>query len=153
MIIDWHSHIYTPEEAAADLAHLDGKHRPAWGERGCPMVLENFLDAHHKNGIDISVVTNAAHYLRGKADSEELPAVQRWTDYAAEVQQQAQGHALFASPPSCRAAGRPSSRRPSARSGSSASRASSSTPATRATIPTTTRRGRSGSWCRTSTCR
>jgi len=23
-------------------------------------VLENFLDAHYKNGIDISVVTNAA---------------------------------------------------------------------------------------------
>jgi hypothetical protein len=41
------------------------------------MVLENFLDAHYKNGIDISVVTNAAHYLRGKAD-----AVQKWSDYS-----------------------------------------------------------------------
>ena len=63
MIIDWHSHIYTPEEAADDLGTIDGKRGPRWGERGCAMVLENFLDAHHRNGIDISVVTNAAHYL------------------------------------------------------------------------------------------
>ena len=60
MIIDWHAHIYTPEEAAGDLGTLDGKHGPKWGERGCPMVLENFLEAHYANGIDISVVTNAA---------------------------------------------------------------------------------------------
>jgi aminocarboxymuconate-semialdehyde decarboxylase len=55
------------------------------------MVLENFLAAHHANGIDISVVSNAAHYLRGKAASEELPAIRRWNDYAAEVQQKYQG--------------------------------------------------------------
>ena len=91
MIIDWHGHIYTPEEAAADLGTLDGKIGPRWGERGCPMVLENFLEAHHNNSIDISVVTNAAHYLRGKAAHEELPAVQKWTDYAAEVQDKYKG--------------------------------------------------------------
>ena len=43
MILDWHSHIYTPEEAADDLRTLDGSSGPSWGERGCPMVLENFL--------------------------------------------------------------------------------------------------------------
>src|SRR6266853_537462 len=86
MILDWHSHIYTPEEAADDLGAHDGKSGPKWGERGCPMVLENFLRAHYKNGIDISVVTNAAHYLRGKSAHEELPAVQKWSDYAAEIQ-------------------------------------------------------------------
>jgi aminocarboxymuconate-semialdehyde decarboxylase len=91
MILDWHSHIYTPEEAADDLRTFDGTSGPAWGERGCPMVLENFLDAHHRAGIDISVVTNAAHYLRGKSASEELPAVQRWSDYAAEVQEKYKG--------------------------------------------------------------
>src|SRR5262249_6747345 len=91
VIIDWHSHIYTPEEAADDLGTLDGKHGPKWGERGCPMVLENFLEAHYENGTDISVVTNAAHYLRGKADHEELLAVQKWSDYAAEVQQTYKG--------------------------------------------------------------
>jgi predicted TIM-barrel fold metal-dependent hydrolase len=91
MIIDWHAHIYTPEEAAADRRTYDGKSGPSWGERGCPMVLENFLDAHHQAGIDLSVVTNAAHYLRGKAESEELPAVQHWNDYAAQVQEKYRG--------------------------------------------------------------
>jgi hypothetical protein len=81
MIIDWHSHIYTPEEAADDMRTFDGRNGPSWGERGCPMALENFLDAHHRSGIDISVVTNAAHYLKGKSLSEELPSVQRWSDY------------------------------------------------------------------------
>jgi aminocarboxymuconate-semialdehyde decarboxylase len=91
MIIDWHAHIYTPEEAADDIRTYDGKNGPSWGERGCPMVLDNFLDAHYKAGIDVSVVTNAAHYLRGKSAGEELPAVQRWSDYAAEVQEKYQG--------------------------------------------------------------
>jgi aminocarboxymuconate-semialdehyde decarboxylase len=91
MIIDWHAHIYTPEEAADDRRTFDGKSGPSWGGRGCPMVLENFLDAHHQAGIDLSVVTNAAHYLRGKAESEELPAVQRWSDYAAELQEKYKG--------------------------------------------------------------
>jgi hypothetical protein len=44
MIIDWHAHIYTPEEAADDRRTFDGKSGPSWGERGCPMVLENFLE-------------------------------------------------------------------------------------------------------------
>jgi aminocarboxymuconate-semialdehyde decarboxylase len=37
------------------------------------------------------VVTNAAHYLRCKAAHEELPAVQRWSDYASEVQHRHKG--------------------------------------------------------------
>ena len=91
MILDWHSHIYTPEEAADDQRTLDGKQGPSWGERGCPMVLENFVRAHKENNIDISVVTNAAHYLKGKSASEELPSVQAWSDYAAKVQQDHKG--------------------------------------------------------------
>ena len=55
-----------PEEAADDQRTLDGKQGPSWGERGCPMVLENFVRAHKENNIDISVVTNAAHYLKGR---------------------------------------------------------------------------------------
>jgi aminocarboxymuconate-semialdehyde decarboxylase len=91
MILDWHSHIYTPEEAADDLGTLDGKSGPSWGERGCPMVLENFVRAHKENNIDISVVSNAAHYLKGKRTEEELPSVQAWSDYAAKVQQDHKG--------------------------------------------------------------
>jgi aminocarboxymuconate-semialdehyde decarboxylase len=50
------------------------------------MTVENVLDAHHKAGIDVSLVSNAAHYLRGKAEKEELAAIRRWSDYAAEIQ-------------------------------------------------------------------
>jgi hypothetical protein len=46
------------------------------------MTVENVLDAYHKAGIDISVVSNAAHYMRGKAEKDELAAIQRWNDYA-----------------------------------------------------------------------
>ena len=90
MIIDWHAHVYTPEEAAADAQTFDGKSGPSWGDR-CPMVIENFLEAHYQNKIDVSVVTNAAHYLRGKHPSEELAAVQKWTDYAIAIQEKYKG--------------------------------------------------------------
>ena len=46
MIVDWHAHIYTPEEAADDKGAWDGNDGPRWGNGGCPMVLENFLKAH-----------------------------------------------------------------------------------------------------------
>ena len=36
MILDWHSHIYTPEEAADDLRTWDGKHRPVMGRARLP---------------------------------------------------------------------------------------------------------------------
>ncbi len=91
MIIDWHAHIYTPEEAADNKGTWDGKQGPSWGKGGCPMVLENFLKAHDQAGIDISVVTNAAHYLRGKRADEELAAVQKWNDYAAKIQDDHKG--------------------------------------------------------------
>jgi aminocarboxymuconate-semialdehyde decarboxylase len=84
VIIEWHTHVYPPEEAA-DNPTWDGKSGPGWGGR-CPMTVENVLDAHHKAGIDVSLVSNAAHYLRGKAEKEELAAIRRWTDYAAEIQ-------------------------------------------------------------------
>jgi hypothetical protein len=51
------------------------------GRARLPHGAGKFLGAHHKNAIDISVVTNAAHYLRGEAAHEELPAVQKWSDY------------------------------------------------------------------------
>ena len=91
MILDWHAHVYTPEEAADDALAWDGASGPSWGERGCPMVLENFLRAHEENNIDISIVSNAAHYLKSKRDDEELPSVQAWTDYVAKVQQDHKG--------------------------------------------------------------
>ena len=90
MIIEWHTHIYPPEEAAADTLTWDGKSGPTWEGR-CPMTLENVLAAHQRCNIDVTVFSNAAHYMRGKAPSEELKAVQRWSDCAAEIQQQHKG--------------------------------------------------------------
>jgi hypothetical protein len=65
VIIEWHTHVYPPEEAAGDAGTYDGRSGLTWAGR-CPMTVENVLDAHHKAGLDISVVSNAAHYLRGK---------------------------------------------------------------------------------------
>jgi aminocarboxymuconate-semialdehyde decarboxylase len=90
VIIEWHTHVYPPEEAAADARTFDGKTGPTWAGR-CPMTIENVLEAHHKAGIAVSVVSNAAHYLRGKAEGDELKAIQRWTDYAAEIQETYKG--------------------------------------------------------------
>ena len=69
MIIEWHTHVYPPEEAA-DNPTWDGKSGPTWAGR-CPMTVENVLDAHRKAGIAVSVVSNAAHYLRGLAYQEK----------------------------------------------------------------------------------
>jgi predicted TIM-barrel fold metal-dependent hydrolase len=90
VIIEWHTHVYPPEEAAAEARTFDGRSGPTWAGR-CPMTVENVLDAHRKAGIDISVVSNAAHYMRGKPANEELTAIQRWTHYAAEIQEQHPG--------------------------------------------------------------
>ncbi|MFL4971284.1 MAG: hypothetical protein ACJ8EU_21345, partial [Xanthobacteraceae bacterium] len=65
MVIEWHTHVYPPEEAAGDAGTYDGRSGLTWAGR-CPMTVENVLDAHHKAGLGISVVSNAAHYLRGK---------------------------------------------------------------------------------------
>lgn len=80
MIIEWHNHVYPPEEAAD----------PFWEGR-CPMNIDNVLEANREAGVDIIVVTNAAHYMKDKAGRDELSAVQRWTDYAAEIQEKYPG--------------------------------------------------------------
>ena len=149
MIIEWHTHVYPPEEAA-DNPTWDGKSGPGWGGR-CPMTVENVPDAHHKAGIDVSLVSNAAHYLRGKAEKESCAAIRRWTDYAAEIQDTYKGtlYGLATIPP-CGGPGLSQGGRARDRRAQLKGVFINST---RGTIPTTTRRGRSGSWCRISTCR
>ncbi len=89
MIIEWHTHVYPPEEAGDQLTgNLEDK--TSWAGR-CPMTIENVLDAHHKAGLDISVVSNAAHYMKDKSAKDEFAAIQRWADYAAELQQTHKG--------------------------------------------------------------
>jgi aminocarboxymuconate-semialdehyde decarboxylase len=55
------------------------------------MTIENVLDAHYKAGLDISIVSNAAHYMMYKSEKDELAAIRRWNDYAAELQQTYKG--------------------------------------------------------------
>src|SRR5262249_5193010 len=120
VIIEWHTHVYPPEEAAADAGTLEGKRGlidgPTWGDR-CPMTVENVLDAHTKAGCAISVVSNAAHYMRGKADKDEFAAIQAGpiTPPRSKTSTRAPSTAL---PRSCHAVGPPTSRRPSAPSAS-----------------------------------
>jgi aminocarboxymuconate-semialdehyde decarboxylase len=55
------------------------------------MTIENVMDAHYRAGVAISVISNAAHYMRGKSEADELKAIRRWSDYAAEIQQTYKG--------------------------------------------------------------
>jgi aminocarboxymuconate-semialdehyde decarboxylase len=90
MIIEWHTHVYPPEEAEADSLAWDGKSGPTWDGK-CPMTIENVMDAHHRAGVAVSVISNAAHYMRGKSEADELKAIRRWSDSAAEIQQKYKG--------------------------------------------------------------
>jgi len=76
MIIDWHAHVYPPELA---------KER-RWGGT-TPLTIENLLEAHEKAGIERCVVSNTIHYLKDKTHEESLSFLQRWNEYAAEIQQ------------------------------------------------------------------
>ena len=75
MIVDWHAHVYPPEEEAA----------PMWQGRS-PLNIKGLLEAHETAGVDLCVVTNPIHYLRGRSDAECLRAIQRWNEYALELQ-------------------------------------------------------------------
>jgi aminocarboxymuconate-semialdehyde decarboxylase len=74
--IDWHTHVYPPEEAA----------KPSWQGR-CPMALENVLDVHRDAGVDRMVVSNPVHYIKGLPDEQAFKGIQRWDEYSAEVAQ------------------------------------------------------------------
>lgn len=76
MIIEWHTHVYPPEEAA----------NSAFWRGQCPMTVDNVLAAQERAGIDISVVSNSAHYLRAKSPADELKAIARWSEFVAEIQ-------------------------------------------------------------------
>ena len=80
MIVEWHNHVHTPEEAAD----------PIWQGR-CPMTIENVLEQCRKCGVDLCVVSNAMHHLRGKSRAEAVALLRRWDDYAAGLQETYRG--------------------------------------------------------------
>jgi aminocarboxymuconate-semialdehyde decarboxylase len=76
MIIDIHTHVHTPEDAA----------KPYWQGR-CPMTIENALDAQKKAGIDVTVVSNPLHDLRDMDRAQQLKACQAQNRYVAALQE------------------------------------------------------------------
>jgi aminocarboxymuconate-semialdehyde decarboxylase len=75
MIIDWHTHLHPPEYAA----------KPFWQGR-CPMTIENVLAAQDEAGIDMTVVSNAAHELRQLNREQQFEMVCTINRYLAEQQ-------------------------------------------------------------------
>jgi hypothetical protein len=67
VIIEWHTHVYPPEEAN-DSPTWDGRDGPSWAGR-CPMLIENVIETHHRSGVDVTVASNASHYMRGKPEN------------------------------------------------------------------------------------
>ena len=75
MIIDIHTHVHTPEDAA----------KPYWQGR-CPMTIENVLDAQQAAGVDVTVVSNPLHELRGMDRDQQLKTVEAQNRYVAMLQ-------------------------------------------------------------------
>src|SRR6266545_1710215 len=76
MIVNWHAHTQPPEEVAAQ----------TWPGGDSPLFIDRLIEAHERNGIDLAVVTNPIHYLKGRSDAECLRAIERWDEYAAEIE-------------------------------------------------------------------
>jgi hypothetical protein len=74
MIIDWHTHVHPPKEAA----------RPFWQGR-CPATIENVLALHDAADLDISVISSARHYLRNFSREEAVPVVRESNEYMASL--------------------------------------------------------------------
>jgi predicted TIM-barrel fold metal-dependent hydrolase len=75
MIIDIHTHVCTPEDAAA----------PYWKGR-CPLTIENILEAQQVAGVDVTMVSNPMHELRNMNPAQQLAAVQKQNRYMATLQ-------------------------------------------------------------------
>jgi len=52
---------------------------PHWQGRS-PLNIDNLLDIHEKAGVDMAVVTDTIHYIKGRSDAEALKAIQRWDE-------------------------------------------------------------------------
>jgi len=75
MIIDFHTHVVHPIEQA----------EPAWQNR-CPMTIENVLEVQQAEGIDVTIISNPLHEMRGMDRTQQLAHIQRYNRYFAELQ-------------------------------------------------------------------
>jgi predicted TIM-barrel fold metal-dependent hydrolase len=74
VIIDWHTHVHPPKEAA----------RPFWQGK-CPATIENVLALHEKAKLDLSVISSAGHYLRNFSRDEAVPVIRESNEYMASL--------------------------------------------------------------------
>jgi aminocarboxymuconate-semialdehyde decarboxylase len=93
VIIDFHTHVYPPKQAAA----------PRWQGR-CPMTIENVLAAQERHGVDISVISNHTPYMRHSEPAPILAEHREINKYLAEQQHKHAGkvYALACSIPNSR---------------------------------------------------
>jgi aminocarboxymuconate-semialdehyde decarboxylase len=73
MIIDFHTHVHTPEDAA----------KPFWKGR-CPLTIENASRAMDAAGIDMTVISNPLHELRDMSRAEQRKTVRGQNKFLAE---------------------------------------------------------------------
>src|ERR1700733_6155539 len=75
MILDFHTHVQTPEQQA----------HPIWQGR-CPMTIENVLEAQQEGGVDCTLVSQAMHELRHMDSDQQLALVKKVNRYIASLQ-------------------------------------------------------------------
>jgi hypothetical protein len=75
MILDFHTHVQTPEQQAD----------PVWQGR-CPMTIENVLEAQQEGGVDCTLVSQAMHQLRNMDRDQQLEEVKKVNRYIASLQ-------------------------------------------------------------------
>ena len=74
MILDFHTHVQTPEQQAA----------PFWQGR-CPMTIENVLEAQQEAGVDATLVSQPIHELRNMDRDQQLDTVRKVNRYVASL--------------------------------------------------------------------
>jgi aminocarboxymuconate-semialdehyde decarboxylase len=80
VIIDFHTHVYPPKQAAA----------PRWEGR-CPMTIENVLAAQERHNVDASVISNHTPYMRHSDLSLVLSEHREINKFLAEQQHKHSG--------------------------------------------------------------
>jgi aminocarboxymuconate-semialdehyde decarboxylase len=74
MIIDWHTHVHSPEEQVEP--HYRGR---------CPATIDNVLRLHDETDLDTSVISNSGHFLKKFARNEALSFIRTSNEYLASL--------------------------------------------------------------------
>ncbi len=77
MIVDCHTHVHPLREQA----------RAIWKGK-CPATIENVLALHDEVGLDVSIISSAAHYLREMTREEAVGALRESNEYLASLRDQ-----------------------------------------------------------------